>query len=178
MSQIHLRLDLYGVTEHAQQVMRRLGIRYQIAVPQSLYDCWWFFNCADVPADLPDYLEVLAVDPVDCIGHGLSEADVESLKNGEPHQAKADALPIPSGGQVFRAGQIIPKRLKILFVSDEKGRHTFNFGTTVTVIGRDVYARPRNGEYLFMTLGKGRRMNNGTHKKITWTIKDTNFFML
>ena len=56
---MHLRLDLYygqDLSEysdevqrlwgmHAQQAMKELGITYQKAVPKSLGDCWWFWNC-------------------------------------------------------------------------------------------------------------------------------------
>src|SRR5262249_55009235 len=51
-SLMHLRYDIYG-GEHAQAAMRRLGITYQYAVPQSMGDCWWFFNCENVPDPLP-----------------------------------------------------------------------------------------------------------------------------
>lgn len=171
MSQIHLRLDLYRAPKHAQELMKDLGIRYQIAVPQSLYDCWWFFNCEGVPDVLPDYLEVLAVDPADCIGHGLSQEDVDSLKDGKAPPA-GDEFPKPSSvGENFKRGQIVPKRLRMCFCSDPKAQHAMTFGTDVIVSGRTIYLSGGDGPAIFLS-AKGRRMNNGTHKKVQWVIRD------
>jgi hypothetical protein len=75
----HLRLDLYGVTEHAQAVMKRLGITYQHATPQSLSDSWWFWNCENVPDELPSYLEPLNLAPHKAIGWGLSKELADSI---------------------------------------------------------------------------------------------------
>lgn len=33
-----------GEKRHAQIVMSELGIKYEFAVPQSICDCFWFFN--------------------------------------------------------------------------------------------------------------------------------------
>lgn len=79
MSKRHLRVDLYIAPKHAQQCMSDLGITYQKAVPQSLFDCWWFFNCENIPDSLPDWIENFDVDPMKCIGHGLSEEDAKSI---------------------------------------------------------------------------------------------------
>lgn len=80
---INLTLDLWGVNEHAQKVMKKLGITYSLAVPQSLGDSWWFFNCKNIPNPLPKYLKVLTVDYHKCVGYGLAEEDVEMLDNEE-----------------------------------------------------------------------------------------------
>lgn len=77
---VHLKVCLYTAPKHAQECMKELGISYQKAVPQSLYDSWWFFNCTNVPEVLPEWVTVFDVDPVDCIGHGLTPDDVEDLK--------------------------------------------------------------------------------------------------
>lgn len=80
---MHLRFDLYmsPAGEHAQQVMKRLGITYQHATPQSMGDQWWFWNCENVPDPLPKYLRVLGLDPMKCIGSGLSKEDAESIRD-------------------------------------------------------------------------------------------------
>lgn len=55
-----------------------LGITYQHATPQSMYDCWIFWNCVNVPEVLPSYLRVIDIDPIKAIGSGLSRE--EALK--------------------------------------------------------------------------------------------------
>lgn len=77
---VHLKIDLYTAPKHAQECMKDLGISYEKSVPQSLYDSWWFFNCTNIPDNLPEWISVFDVDPVDCIGHGLTPEDVEKLK--------------------------------------------------------------------------------------------------
>jgi hypothetical protein len=178
VSQVHLRLDLYGVTKHAQEVMKDLGIRYQIAVPQSLYDCWWFFNCVGIPDVLPEYLEVLAIDPVDCVGRGLSQEDVDSLKHGKALPTGGELPKPPSGGENFKRGQIVPKRLRMAFCSDPKGQHSITFGSDVRIIGRHMYAKPKDGECAIFISDKGRRMNNGTYKKLNWVFRDMHLVVL
>jgi hypothetical protein len=68
-------------TRHAQEVMKSLGIQFQNATPQSLYDQWWFWNCTNIPSPLPEYLSELKCDPMDCIGYGLSKQDAEKIAN-------------------------------------------------------------------------------------------------
>ena len=46
----HLRYSCVGAfyageERHPQTVMRALGITYEKAIPQSMGDQWWFFNC-------------------------------------------------------------------------------------------------------------------------------------
>ena len=82
---VHLRYDLItanlecGEKRHAQEVMASLGITYQHATPQSMSDQWWFWNCKGAPMALPAYLTVLAVDPMECIGWGLSRETAERI---------------------------------------------------------------------------------------------------
>jgi hypothetical protein len=82
----HLRYDLMtagmGCNEnrHAQVVMRELGITYQHATPQSICDQWWFWNCECVPETLPAYLSDLNLDPMKCIGYGLSLEDAQRIR--------------------------------------------------------------------------------------------------
>lgn len=60
---------------HAQTVMKELGIAYSHSTPQSMGDQFWFWNCDSVPDPLPEYLTVLDVDPMDCVGYGLSKEE-------------------------------------------------------------------------------------------------------
>lgn len=178
----HLLVDMYKAPKHAQECMRDLSITYQKAVPQSLLDCWWFFNCENIPEELPEWVEYFDIDPSLCIGHGLSSDDVESLKNGVPAKPKIGKpwqnVQIPEGGQKFKAGQIVPNRLKMCFCSDAKGRHDLTFGSDTTVVGRFVYSTPKEGECAIRVHGKGRRMNNGTYKKINWIFRDMHLVVL
>ncbi len=77
----HLRLDIYSATQHAQDRMKSLGITYQHATPQSLGDQWWFWNCENVPDSLPEDLTELDLDPMQCVGYGLSKEDVKKIRN-------------------------------------------------------------------------------------------------
>lgn len=79
MSKPHLRLCIYYATKHAQLIMKELGITYQIAVPQSMGDQWWFFNCENVPDPLPENLTLITQSPHEMIGYGLSKEDADSI---------------------------------------------------------------------------------------------------
>lgn len=81
---LDVQRDLTGDdSRHAEQVMRDLGITYQHATPQSMYDCWIFWNCKNVPEVLPRYLRVLDIDPIKAIGNGLSPEDALKIIAGE-----------------------------------------------------------------------------------------------
>lgn len=72
----HLRFDMRGAYEagkhaHPQKTMKDLGITYQHATPQSIADCWIFWNCENYPDDLPDYFDEMKEDPMEWIGFGL-----------------------------------------------------------------------------------------------------------
>ena len=86
---MHLRLDIYYLKKHAQERMKELGITYQHATPQSLYDCWWFWNCENVPSVLPADLTELKVDPMKQIGKGLSREAAEKIRDrtAQKHEA-------------------------------------------------------------------------------------------
>ena len=43
---------------HAQEVMKKLGITYTVAVPQSIADMWQFWGCENVPDNLHSFLKV------------------------------------------------------------------------------------------------------------------------
>lgn len=82
---MHLRYDcMWAAIEcsecrHPQTVMQELGITYQHATPISMGDQWWFWNCENVSTDLPAFLSELGLDPLDCIGCGLSKEDAHKI---------------------------------------------------------------------------------------------------
>jgi len=67
--------------EHPQAEMKKLGISYQHATPQSMGDQWWFWNCENVPDKLPTHITELDTDPMECIGWGLSQDDAEKIRD-------------------------------------------------------------------------------------------------
>ncbi len=83
----HMRYDLMvayfgdNETDHPQSVMKKLGIVYQHSTPQSIADCWIFWNCENIPDILPKALHVTEyLNPMDFIGHGLSQQKAESIQ--------------------------------------------------------------------------------------------------
>ena len=44
-------------SRHPQEVLRSLGIEWDEAIPQSLFDCWIFKGCINVPDNIPSYLK-------------------------------------------------------------------------------------------------------------------------
>lgn len=77
---VHLRFDLYDYQgPHAQLKMKELGIKYQLATPQSMGDQWWFWNCENVPDPLPAFLSVADLDPMKCIGWGIGQEDADAI---------------------------------------------------------------------------------------------------
>lgn len=63
---LHLRYDCMGACygeeyRHPQKVMQELGINYEDAIPQSMGDQWWFFNC-QYNGELPKYIEEMKAD--------------------------------------------------------------------------------------------------------------------
>lgn len=80
---MNLSLDLWAVKDHAQKVMSNLGITYDHAVPQSIADCWWFFNCKNVPDPTPSFLSTIKRKPTELIGFGLSKETAERLESLE-----------------------------------------------------------------------------------------------
>jgi len=80
----HLRYKIPHTEEslgHPQNVMKRLCITYQHATPQTMGDQWWFWNCENLPDVLPDHITELALDPMECIGHGLSKEEAEKIRD-------------------------------------------------------------------------------------------------
>jgi len=87
----HLRLSCYrGYNEHPQQTMKRLGITYQHATPQSIGEQWWFWNCENVPEPLPEHFSILDLDPMESIGNGLSKENAEMIRDLAQKKANTD----------------------------------------------------------------------------------------
>ena len=70
-----------GAKNHPQKVMKDLGITYQHATPQSIGDQWWFWNCENMPKELPEYLEVVDLNPMEMIGWGLSKEAAKAIRD-------------------------------------------------------------------------------------------------
>jgi hypothetical protein len=66
---------------HAQKAMQEMGISYQHSTPQSMGDQWWFWNCENLPDVLPLFLSTLDLDPMTCVGRGLSQENAESIRD-------------------------------------------------------------------------------------------------
>lgn len=56
-----------GINKHVNELMKDLGITYQYSTHQTLGDQIWFWNCENVPEDLPSYFKPLDLDPMECI---------------------------------------------------------------------------------------------------------------
>lgn len=72
---------------HPQLAMKELGITYQHSTPQSICDQWWFWNCENIPDEIPDFITDLNLDPMEQIGWGLSKESAEKIRDfkGEQH---------------------------------------------------------------------------------------------
>lgn len=61
---INLKYDMIGafkkgISIHPQSQMKALGINYSMAIPQSIADQWWFYDCENIPNPLPSFLSIL-----------------------------------------------------------------------------------------------------------------------
>ena len=78
----NLRYHMQGASKgHPEDVMKKLGITYQHATPQSLYDTWWFWNCENIPENLPRFIDELKATSMDKIGYGLSKSKAEEIRD-------------------------------------------------------------------------------------------------
>lgn len=91
MSQIKVNLKFClrtayenGITEHPQKVMKDFKIEYQHATPQSMGDCWWFWNCENVPDELPVFIKTIDLNPMEMVGFGLSKIDAIKIRDYKP----------------------------------------------------------------------------------------------
>ena len=69
----------FSESRHPQEVMKQLGITYQHVTPQSLAEQFWFWNCENVPDELPEYITILTADPIEQVGYGLSKTEAEKI---------------------------------------------------------------------------------------------------
>lgn len=87
-TRVDIVVSLYDTTEHPQKLLRRLGVTYFKAVPQSLGECWWFFNCRSLPDPLPAALQVRDFGDLGrLVGFGLATEDVREIyedRGGQP----------------------------------------------------------------------------------------------
>ncbi len=68
-------------SRHPMHIMKDLGITYQYATPQSMYDQWWFWNCKNIPEELPKSITRFSCDPMKYIGSGLSKDMAEQIRD-------------------------------------------------------------------------------------------------
>lgn len=64
MKHLRYQVDVAGYEcefRHPQEVMRELGITYELAIPQSLGEQWWLFNCTH--RELPKFIIEMKADP-------------------------------------------------------------------------------------------------------------------
>ena len=73
--------------------------------------------------------------------------------------------------EVFRKGQIVPRRLRAGMAVDKKAQHVITFGCDVQVDGRTFRALS-DGPVFCVGRQPQRRMNNGTYKKCGAVFKD------
>ena len=131
---MNLRLDLYEVDCHAQTYMKGLGIVYDHATPQSIGDCWWFWNCRNVPDPMPRALSILKCTPHEAIGRGLSKEDADRID-----QEAAARQPIPRRNQSMlhiETGHPIRKALA-MFVQSCKDDGSWNVTREIMLPGPD-----------------------------------------
>lgn len=77
---VRLTVSLYDTEEHPQRLLKRLGIKYAIAVPQTIADCWQFYLCEYDPDTIPDHIYIEnGIDPHKRIGYGLSPEDAAKI---------------------------------------------------------------------------------------------------
>jgi hypothetical protein len=64
----HLRLWVNEIKVHPQEYIKRYDIDYEIGIPQMISDQWWFWNCNNIPNELPKGLEFISLEYKDVEG--------------------------------------------------------------------------------------------------------------
>lgn len=83
----HLCFDYFtarmgcGEGRPAPKYMQDVGITYQYSTPQSMGECFWFWNCENIPAVLPEFITELKLDPLKAVGHGLTKEEAENIRD-------------------------------------------------------------------------------------------------
>ncbi len=87
-----------GIKESAPEFILNFGIQYQKSVPQTMADCWEFWNCSGITENLPSFVMVYETrDPYGSIGYGLSQQDADDI-HAQQLKEKSDA-----GVSIFQA---------------------------------------------------------------------------
>ena len=77
-------------------------------------------------------------------------------------------------GELFKKGQIIPKRIGGLHVH-RKSRHRLVFAGDVLIDGGNWIAVPETGKSMVIVKKLGVRRNNGTYQSVEAAFKDVHF---
>jgi hypothetical protein len=48
-----------GAKEHPEIEMKKLGIEYESTESFTISECWIFFNCINLPIELPEFLDII-----------------------------------------------------------------------------------------------------------------------
>lgn len=92
-----------GMLGHPQNILKAIGIKAMKHVPQTMGDCWDFWNCKDIPEKLPEYISVRPfLSPIE-VRWGLSEKEAVELWDSkefenceqEYYKCEDDDQPIP-----------------------------------------------------------------------------------
>lgn len=75
-----LKVYVNSQSEHPQQALKRLGVTYQYAIPQSLFDLWEFWNPENLPDTLPDGFLLVDENPDRWLNRGLSIDMIYEIK--------------------------------------------------------------------------------------------------
>jgi hypothetical protein len=79
---MHLVYSLYIASYEADaKSIENLGIACQHIVFQPMGDCYWLWNCKNVPNSLPAYIKELQLDPMNQIGWGLTQEEAEMIRD-------------------------------------------------------------------------------------------------
>lgn len=87
---INLRRNWYVENYEETHPPKHYGIEFDLAVPQTLGDQSWYFNCRNIPDTLPKGYSILHGDLESKIGWGVSKEEVEMLKRNFANQNKQE----------------------------------------------------------------------------------------
>lgn len=73
--------ELKGEKRNPREVMQSLGITSQHFTLQSVSDKWQFWNCQNVPKELPSFIKEFKLKPKSLIGRQLSIEEIQAIKN-------------------------------------------------------------------------------------------------
>jgi len=63
MKNLRLNMIQYSfvdkIKKHPQEFINDLGITYKKCEPMPIGDCWLFFDCENIPNELPSFIEIL-----------------------------------------------------------------------------------------------------------------------